>query len=147
MNKFSIKWFLDGLLLGVRLRSLGQGYIALVFVSKSIISLSSWYFFCISKSQIKMKAVSPLCGSTERALGSWPAKQPSAVHEGAGRQQTTLFTIRTLHYPVEVKMWKHQLCASRQVDTKQDINFFFNIIVHHLHTKRYGKTLFLRYSL
>ena len=44
----------------------------------------------MTESQIEMVILQPLCGSVERALGSWPAKQPSAIHEDAGRQQTTL---------------------------------------------------------
>ena len=54
----------------------------------------------VTENQTKIIILPPLCGSVERALGFWPAKQPSA-----GRQQTTLLLcIRTLHYPVEVKM-------------------------------------------
>ena len=91
----------------------------------------------MTEDQIKILLLPPLCGSVERALGFWPAKQPSA-----GRQQTTLLLYVLYTIPSKSKMWKHQLCASRQVDTKQDIKFFFNIIVHHLHNKRYGKTFF-----
>ena len=136
MNKFGLKWFLEGLLLGFCLRYIGQGYIDLVFVSKSIFSLSCWYLFAFPKARLKWKRYHH-CAAAWSAHGSWPAKQPSA-----GRQQTTLLLYVLYSIPSKSKMWKHQLCASRQVDTKQDIKFFFNIIVHHLHTKRYGKTFF-----
>jgi hypothetical protein len=61
-----------------------------------------------------MKAVSPLCGSTERALDSWPAKQPSAVHEGASRQQTTLLLYFYVLYTIPSKSKCESISCVRQ---------------------------------